>query len=85
MSAEIVCFERNDEIQPGQFCPIEKARAATASVEGDPLHATRLRQLAARRECDEGVPLQQVLETLRLKSPERHKALLLVLRGGALG
>ena len=85
MSAEIVCFERNDEIQPGQFCPIEKAQAATASVVGDPLHATRLRQLAARRDCDQGLPLEQVLQTLRAKAPERHKALLLALRGGALG
>ncbi len=47
MSAEIVCFERNDEIQPGQFCPIEKARAATASVEGDPLRDISLLQHVA--------------------------------------
>jgi hypothetical protein len=83
MSAQIV--ERQDEIQPGQFCPLEKSKAATASVVGDPLHATRLRQLAARRECDQGVPLEQVLQTLREKAPERHRALLLILRGGALG
>ncbi|HET7843567.1 MAG TPA: hypothetical protein VFL14_05410 [Xanthomonadales bacterium] len=85
MSAEIVCFDREDEILPGQFCPIEKSKAATASVSGDPLHATRLRQLAARRECDQGVPLEQVLQRIREKAPERHIALLLALRGGALG
>jgi hypothetical protein len=85
MSAEIVCYDRTDEIQPGQFCPIEKAKAATACMSGDPLHATRMRQLAARRECDQGVPLEQVLQTLREKAPERHRALLLILRGGALG
>jgi hypothetical protein len=59
MSAQIV--ERQDEIQPGQFCPLEKSKAATASVVGDPL------------------------QTLREKAPERHRALLLILRGGALG